>query len=64
MDFDEYEERRLAKVRELLKRACTIGAVSPRLGDIMVARAANVLAGVVHRQERTAQVLPFPPRTK
>lgn len=61
MRYHINEEDRLARVRLLLKMACQIGG---RNGDAVVACAANILQGVVHRQDRTAQVIPFPPRTK
>ncbi|MCC6489127.1 MAG: hypothetical protein IT364_16630 [Candidatus Hydrogenedentes bacterium] len=62
--YDLAEEARLARVRLLLKMACQIGHSDVRAGDAIVASAANILAGVVRRQDRKAQVIPFRPRTK
>lgn len=62
--YDQRDEERLARMRLLLKMACQIGGRNNHEADAIVACAANVLQGVVHRQDRKAQVIPFPPRTK
>lgn len=49
-----YNEKRMDTVRDLLAEAAQ--APTMREGDALVARAANVLAGVVRRQDR-AKVL-------
>ena len=55
--LNAYNEQRMATVLELLTEATQ--AATLREGDALVARAANVLAGVVRRQT-TAKVVSLP----
>lgn len=57
--YDAKDEERLARMRLLLKMACQIGGRSAHAGDAIVASAANILQGVVYRQDRKAKVIPF-----
>lgn len=59
--LNAYNEQRMRTVLDLLTEATQ--APTMREGDALVARAANVLAGVVRRQDRAkVLVLPLVPR--
>jgi hypothetical protein len=46
------DEERMRAVRELLKEAERISQTNVRAADAVIAHAANVLAGVVHRRSK------------